>query len=102
MAEQSISSQKTDFKINDSVKIKTKIPLGHYRTPFYVRGKTGRIERVLDTFLNPEEEGYGKNFGTKVRLYRVAFSQKELWENYQGASTDELQIEIYEHWLESA
>ena len=67
-----------------------------------MRGKTGRIERVLDEFINPEEEAYGKNAGSKVRLYRVSFAQQELWPEYQSASLDQLQIEIFEHWLEPA
>ena len=90
------------FLVNDLVKIKNKTPVGHYRTPFYVRGKTGRIERILDEFINPEEEAYGKNVGSKVRLYRISFAQQELWPEYQGASIDQLQIEISEHWLEPA
>jgi nitrile hydratase len=90
------------FLANDLVKIKNKTPVGHYRTPFYVRGKTGRIERILDEFINPEEEAYGKNVGSKVRLYRVSFAQQELWPEYHSASLDQLQIEISEHWLEPA
>lgn len=58
--------------------------------------------RVLPYFLNPEEEGYGKNAGTTVRLYRVRLRQSELWPDYAGQPQDELQIEIYEHWLEKA
>ncbi len=100
-AEIAIASR-TAFAVNDSVRIKNKTPVGHYRTPFYVRNKTGRIERILDEFINPEEEAYGKNSGSKVRLYRVSFAQQELWPEYRGASNDKLQIEISEHWLESA
>ena len=92
---------RTTFLVNDIVKIRNKTSVGHYRTPFYERGKTGRIERVLETFINPEEEAYGKNSGSKVRLYRVSFAQTELWPEYQGALIDELQLEIFEHWLES-
>lgn len=43
-------------------------PIGHYRTPQYVRGKTGVIERVVPYFLNPEKEDYGKNVGMTERL----------------------------------
>jgi hypothetical protein len=90
------------FKVGDRVRVARRSPVGHYRTPMYVRGMVGSIERVLDTFLNPEEEGYGKNAGAKVRLYRVRFKQTELWPDYHGSDRDELQIEIYEHWLEPA
>ena len=47
-------------------------------------------------------KGYGKNAGTTVRLYRVRLRQSELWPDYAGQPQDELQIEIYEHWLEKA
>jgi nitrile hydratase len=68
----------------------------------YVRGKTGHIERVLDLFLDPEAEGYGRNEGGKIRLYRVRFKQRDLWPDYAGGPEDELQIEMYEPWLERA
>lgn len=90
------------FAVGERVRITTRQPIGHYRTPVYVRGRTGVIERVLPYFLNPEEEGYGKNAGTTVRLYRVRLRQSELWPDYAGQPQDELQIEIYEHWLEKA
>ncbi len=88
------------FQVGDRVRIARRFPVGHYRTPFYVRGKSGSVERVLAKFVNPEEEGYGKNAGGEVRLYRVRFRQQHLWPNYQGSEQDELQIEIFEHWLE--
>ena len=61
------------FRVDDRVRIRNRTPVGHYRTPMYVRGKTGHIERVLDLFLDPEAEGYGRNEGGKIRLYRVRF-----------------------------
>jgi len=38
----------------------------------------------------------------KKRLYRVSISQTDLWPAYSGSSADRLDIEIFEHWLESA
>ena len=90
------------FSVGDPVRISMRFPVGHYRTPMYVRGKVGCVERVLPRFLNPEQEGYGKNSGALVRLYRVRIPQKAIWPDYRGNSADELQIEIYEHWLEPA
>jgi hypothetical protein len=89
------------FQVGEKIRIvSNKFPIGHYRTPMYIRGKVGRIERVLDRFLNPEEEGYGENEGPKVQLYLVHFKQTDVWANYSGKKSDELAIEIYEHWLE--
>jgi hypothetical protein len=90
------------FKVGQRVRIARRFPVGHYRTPVYVRGKTGTIERVLARFLNPEEEGFGRNKGGKIRLYRVRIKQRDLWPAYRGGAGDELQIEIYEPWLEPA
>ena len=90
------------FKVGQRVRIARRFPVGHYRAPVYVRGKTGTIERVLARFLNPEEEGFGRNRGGKIRLYRVRIKQRDLWPAYRGGAGDELQIEIYEPWLEPA
>jgi nitrile hydratase subunit beta len=88
------------FAVGDQVRIAARYAPGHVRTPVYVRGKAGRIERVLPMFLNPEREAYGVNAGTEVRLYRVRLRQDALWPDYSGAATDVLELEIYEHWLE--
>lgn len=90
------------FQVGDRIRIRPRTPIGHYRTPMYVRGKMGHIERVLDLFLDPEAEGYGKNEGGEIRLYRVRFKQHDLWPDYAGGPEDELQIEMYEPWLERA
>ena len=75
---------------------------GHVRTPFYVREKTGAVERYCGAFDNPEERGYGRVGGDPVPLYRVQFNQRDLWPDYDGAERDTLVLEIYEHWLRPA
>ena len=74
-------------------------PPGHVRTPFYLRGKTGEIERELGYFKNPEELAYGLN-ANKQKLYRVRFSMSEIWGEASETSNDTVDAEIYEHWLE--
>ena len=74
-------------------------PPGHVRTPFYLRGKTGEIERELGYFKNPEELAYGLN-ANKQKLYRVRFSMSEIWGEACETSNDTVDAEIYEHWLE--
>lgn len=88
------------FAVGERVRIADRDAPGHVRTPVYVRGKVGRIERVLPMFLDPEREAYGVNAGTKIRLYRVRLEQASLWPGYRGAATDVLELEIYEHWLD--
>jgi nitrile hydratase len=35
-------------------------------------------------------------------LYRVKFRQQDVWPDYRGAAADVVEVEIYQHWLESA
>jgi nitrile hydratase subunit beta len=103
----SLASAYTDaparrFNVGDRVRVKASEPPGHRRTPHYVRGKRGVIERVCGTFANPEELAYGFDGEPKRVLYRVRFLQRELWPDYRGPQHDYLELEIYEHWLESA
>ena len=72
----------------------------HCRTPYYVRGCSGIIERYCGDFLDPEELAFGRKDVKKLRLYRVRFKQSDIWENYLGGISDMIEIEIYENWLE--
>jgi len=90
------------FSPGDRVRVKSTYPPGHRRTPWYIRGKAGVIERVCGAFPNPEELAYGFSGEPKRLLYRVRFSMGEVWPDYQGAGHDLIEIEIYEHWLDSA
>jgi nitrile hydratase len=75
---------------------------GHIRTPHYIRGKTGTIERFVGFFKNPEELAYGRSGQPMRALYRVRFEQSHVWPDYQGPARDTLDIDLYEHWLEPA
>ena len=75
-------------------------PPGHVRTPFFVRGKSGIIDRVWGVYPNPEELAYGRAGNPTCFLYQVAFLQTDLWKNYGGSINDTLAVDIYEHWLE--
>lgn len=92
----------TRYAIGDRVRISARYAPGHVRTPFYVRGAVGHIERVLTEFLDPEREAFGVNAGTETQLYRVRLDQRSLWPDYAGEPADVLELEIYEHWLEPA
>ena len=43
------------FSVGDSVRVRKAAPLGHVRTPFYIRGHAGVVERYCGAFPNPEE-----------------------------------------------
>jgi nitrile hydratase len=90
------------FNVGDAVVVKRAFPPGHRRTPCYIRGKSGVIERICGAFPNPEELAYGFDGEPKKVLYRVRFLQKHVWPDYRGPSRDIIEMEIFEHWLEPA
>ena len=87
------------FSPGDKVRVIRTHPPGHRRTPYYVRGKTGMIERVCGEFPNPEELAYSFDGRPRKRLYRVRFHQKDVCPNYTGPHGDTVDVDIYEHWL---
>lgn len=87
------------FAVGTSVRVRALMPPGHVRAPSYLRGKTGRIERVIKPFGNPEKLAYGLP-AEKRMLYRVRFSMGDIWGDQTEAPTDTVDAELYEHWLE--
>ncbi|QDL92848.1 nitrile hydratase subunit beta [Paroceanicella profunda] len=84
-----------------AVRVKTWPSHGlHVRTPRYLRGKCGVIERDLGSFPNPEELAYGLPGTPPRRLVRVRFTMAEVWGAAAENPADTLDAEIYEHWLE--
>ena len=75
------------------------LPPGHIRTPRYVQGKTGIVERICGSFPNPEELAHNRHGLPAQPLYRVRFRQQDLWPDYQGPAQDQLELELYQHWL---
>jgi len=90
------------FNVGDHVVVKRAFPPGHRRTPFYIRGKQGVIERICGAYPNPEELAYGFDGKPEKVLYRVRFEQTQVWPGYAGPANDVIELEIYEHWLEPA
>lgn len=88
------------FNVGDSVVVKRAYPPGHRRTPYYIRGKQGVIERICGAYPNPEELAYGFDGEPRKTLYRVRFPQKHVWPRYAGPAHDVIEMEIFEHWLE--
>jgi nitrile hydratase len=89
------------FEPGEPVRIATRSPIGHYRVPHYLRGKSGTIESIIEpAAVDNEEEGFGRNAGNRLHYYRVAIPMPEIWPDYVGSPRDGLRIEIYETWLE--
>ncbi|MEM0942769.1 MAG: SH3-like domain-containing protein [Pseudomonadota bacterium] len=88
------------FSPGQVVRVRAGEAPGHIRTPWYLRGRTGRIERICGAFGNPEELAYNRTEGAAIPLYRVRFRMDEIWEAPERPS-DTLDAEIFEHWLEA-
>jgi nitrile hydratase len=90
------------FNVGDHVRIDDRHEDRHNRTPLYVRGKAGVVERVCGAFGEPELLAYGRYGDPPQTLYRVHLAQTDIWPDYAEAPGDSLEIEIFEHWLEPA
>ena len=89
------------FRPGDRVRIGTRSPVGHYRVPRYLRGKAGSVEAVIEpAAVDNEEEGFGRNAGSRLHYYRLAIPMTEIWPDYVGSPWDGLRIEVSETWLE--
>ena len=89
------------FAVGERVRISARAVAHHLRTPAYVQGRCGVVERVLGRFRNPESLAHGGDGLPPRVLYRVLLRQAELWPDYAGDPADTLALEIYEHWLEA-
>jgi nitrile hydratase len=77
------------FAVGQRVRVSAREHRGHHRTPDYLKGRVGTVERRHGAFTNPETRAYGGSGLPEQELYLVRF------ENGHVLSAD-----IYEHWLE--
>jgi nitrile hydratase len=84
----------------DIVRVDARPVVGHCRTPWYLRGKTGVVAAVQGTFKNPELLAYHKPGLPALVLYKIRFKQGDIWGRYAGPPGDHLEADIYEPWLE--
>ena len=71
----------------------------HIRTPHYLRGQHGVVERHLGRFANPEQLAFARPADT-LDLYHVRFEQPAIWGS--GHQGDAVVVELFETWLEPA
>lgn len=88
------------YRTGESVRVADRRHEGHHRTPGYLKGKTGVVERSHAVFTNPETRAYGGDGLPEKRLYLISVSQRDLWPEYRGATSDRLFVDVFEHWLE--
>ena len=89
------------FQPGDPVRVAERAHEGHHRTPSYVKGKHGRVERLFGSFTNPETRAYGADGLPEQALYHVCFAQDELWPGSRRHMRDTTCVDIFEHWLEA-
>ena len=88
------------FVVGEQVRIADRISSVHHRVPAYAKGKVGVVERICG--MHGQPENFIRGDGSPLtRLYRISLTQADLWPGYRGVSTDRLDIEIFEHWLEA-
>ncbi|CAF1070749.1 unnamed protein product [Rotaria sp. Silwood1] len=100
------STDKQLFQVGDKVRVHhenyaTRWIKPHLRTPGYLYGKIGIIERCCGLQPNPEYFAYDNTDSITHHqpLYRVRFDQKDVWDHYDGADDDTIDVEIFQHWL---
>jgi nitrile hydratase subunit alpha len=81
----------------------------HIRTPGYIYGVAGEIERVCGRFGDPSILAFGLD-APEIQLYRVRFRQRDIWPERHDSNRsshgvhgdDVVEVEVYEHWLQPA
>lgn len=90
------------YRNGERVRVADRRHDGHHRTPGYLKGKAGVVERSHPAFTNPETRAYGGDGLPEQRLYLISVSQRDLWPDYPGATADRVFVDVFEHWLEKA
>ncbi len=90
------------FAVGDQVTVNARDARHHCRTPYYLRGRTGKIEAIQGRYRDPEKLAYHQPGVPLQYLYRVRFDQAHVWHDYSGAMKDRLLADIFEHWLSNS
>jgi nitrile hydratase len=89
------------YPVGQRVRVDAREHDGHHRTPGYLKGKVGTVEREHASFRNPETRAYGEDGLPVQPLYLVGFAQRDVWPEYRGAPDDTIHVDVFEHWLEA-
>jgi hypothetical protein len=88
------------YRPGQRVRVAARPHEGHHRTPAYLKGKVGSVERMHASFTNPETRAYGTDGLPEQPLYLVGFAQRDVWADYRGHGDDRIFVDVFEHWLE--
>jgi nitrile hydratase subunit beta len=86
------------FAVGDRVRVRRLRPARHTRCPRYIRGATGRVERVQGLDGLPELTAYDEP-ATPEPVYAVAFDSRELWGD-DGRPPWTVLVDLWEAYLE--
>ena len=81
------------FALGSAVRVASRKHEGHHRTPGYLKGERGTVERAHGSFLDPETRAYGADGLPERELYLVSFDLE---------SGDRVLADVFAHWLEAA
>ena len=95
-------SQSYTFQVGQKVRIQSREAEGHIRTPAYLMGKIGIVNRQKGFYRKPEDLAYGKGDEELAPLYSIQIQQSEVWPAYEGRPQDTILADLFEYWLESA
>ena len=82
------------FRVGQRVRVSARGHDGHHRTPDYIKGKVGTIQRSHGTFANPETRAYGNEGLPEQPLYLVGFEGE--------TAHNRVFVDVFEQWLEAA
>ena len=86
------------FTVGDGVRAKSINPLGHTRSPRYVRGRHGVIDRDHGVFVFPDTNAHGLG-PSPQHVYSVRFAARELWGS-EAAPRDAVYVDLWDDHLE--
>ncbi|CAE7352676.1 unnamed protein product [Symbiodinium natans] len=75
----------------------------HLRTPGFIHGVCGTIERHVGNFENPEQLAFGGKSWSTIPLYIVRFDASSIQDFDSGErGMDQVTVDIYQSWLAPA
>lgn len=89
------------FKPGQIVRVKNYHPSGHTRAARYLRGKTGVVDRVYDSFVFPDTNSSGQGENPQF-VYSVRFDAQEVWGPETSDPAQTIYFDLWEPYLEVA
>jgi nitrile hydratase subunit beta len=90
------------FRVGQRVRARDINPMGHTRSPRYVRGRLGTVERMCGVEPLWDTDTDGRSVTAKPQpVYSVRFPARELW-GEKSNQLDSIYVDMWEDYLEPA